>query len=84
MNNRESLIKLIDRLSDKAVERVRRLAEYLYIHKNEVRCGADEELEERQRLISAINGILHATDSLWVLNQILRCASNITKEDSKQ
>lgn len=53
MNCRESLIKLIDRLSDTAVERVRRLAEYLYVHKGEVRCGMSEEWnKENDRLVS--------------------------------
>lgn len=46
--------------------------------------GTSGELEsEKDRLIVAINEILYATD-LWVLEQIYRCASNITKEDSKQ
>ena len=53
MNNRESLIKLINRLSDTAVERVRRLAEYLYVYKDEVRCGMSEEWnKESDRLVS--------------------------------
>lgn len=31
---KEALTKLLDRLSDKAIERVYRLAEYLYIYKD--------------------------------------------------
>lgn len=82
MNNRESLIKLIGRLSDKAIERIYRLAEYLYVYKEEVRCGMSEEWnEEKNRLIDATNEILYATNDLRVLEQIYRCAKNITRED---
>ncbi len=46
--------------------------------------GTSGELEsEKDRLIVAINELLYATD-LWVLEQIYRCASNITKEGGKQ
>ncbi len=34
---KEELIKLLDRLSDKSIERIYRLANYLYIYKEAVR-----------------------------------------------
>lgn len=37
--------------------------------------------KEKDRLIAAINEILHSIDSWWVLNQILRFAVNITREE---
>lgn len=34
---KKALLKLIDRLSDKAIERIYRLAEYLYVYKEDVK-----------------------------------------------
>lgn len=33
---KEELIKLLDRLSDKSIERIYRLAQYLYIYKEDM------------------------------------------------
>lgn len=44
---------------------------------------SEKRSKEKDRLIAAINEILHATDSLWILEQIYRCAKNMTREDSE-
>lgn len=36
---------------------------------------------EKEEYIEKINIILKSIDDLWILNQIYRCAVNITKED---
>ena len=41
---------------------------------------SDEYSKEKNRLISAINKILNETDSLWVINVILRFTEGMTKE----
>lgn len=34
---KKALLKLLDRLSDKAIERIYRLAEYLYVYKEDIK-----------------------------------------------
>lgn len=42
---------------------------------------SEEWNKEKNRLIDATSEILYATNDLWVLEQIYRCAKNITRED---
>lgn len=45
MSYRESLIKLLFHLSDKSIERIYRLANYLYIYKEDYKEDARHEKE---------------------------------------
>lgn len=81
MNYKKLIIELLDKIDNgKFLRRI-----YISLREHARENGTSGELEsEKDRLISDINGILHATNDLWILKQIYRCASNITKEDSKQ
>lgn len=80
MNYKKLIIELLSRIDNgKFLRRI-----YISLREYARENGTSGELEsEKDRLIAAINEMLYATDNLWVLEQILRCASNITKEDGK-
>ena len=46
---KEELIKLLDRLSDKSIERIYRLANYLFIYKEDYKEDARHEKEISQK-----------------------------------
>lgn len=80
MNYKKLIIELLDKIDNgKFLRRI-----YISLREYARENGTSGELEsEKGRLISAINEILYATDNLWVLEQIYRCAKNMTREDSK-